>query len=92
MHKMMPVDQTHCELSVYIMGIIWCKYGKKSFKLITPEPHFFIYPTPPQGKHSIEMCCGNWKKSQQKKNKKQKKHVTEFLYPLGGSGEVFWDA
>lgn len=87
---MMPVDQTHCELSVYIMGIIWCKYGKKSFRLITPEPHFFIYlkPPPPHLKANIPLKCavGTGRRAN-----KKKKTSLNFSILWGGSGEAFWD-
>lgn len=66
-------SQTHCELSIYIMGIMWFKYGKKKkkFTLITTELHVFIYEKT-QGKHSTENLP--WEPEEEPTKKKKRRH------------------
>ena len=79
---MAPCSQARCELSIYIMGIMRFKYGKrKVFKLIATGSLFFIYQKKkkPKDKHSSEN--GLWEPEEEP----ARQDVTEI--PLSSGGE-----
>lgn len=85
MQKMARCSQARCELSIYIMGIMWFKYGKKKkkfFKLIKTGSLFFTKKKKtPKTNIPLRIGCGNPRRSQREKTS------LKFLYPPGGGGE-----
>lgn len=85
MQKMARCSQARCELSIYIMGIMWFKYGKKKkkfFKLIKTGSLFFTKKKKnPKDKHSSENRL--WEPEEEP----ARKDVTQIPLSSGGGGE-----